>query len=440
MMRFAARFDSFFQRWLPSALSIAVLLTLVVFALALALTDAGPMDCIDAWGDGFWGLVKFTLHMTVIVFSGHMVAESPIVSRGLRVLAGVPRSPRQAVAFVALISLVLGYLHWGISLVACALLIRSVARRVEGVHYPLLVLAGYLGVACIFHAGLSASAPLMVATEGNEVKDWLSVGTVPVSTTLFSTFNIALAIVVVVLLVGIMTLLHPKPENVKPFAPEEDDDRLKPVGPRKTPADMLDKTPVLNLVIGGFGAVYLIHGFGWRDFSLGLGTVNLIFMSLAFMLHPSPDSLGAAAVRAIRTTHGIVLQFPLYAGIMGVIKGTGLSTVIADALANVSSPESFPVVVYGYSGVLNYFVPSGGSKFVAEAPYILEAAQALGVPEWKTIVAYSWGDMSTNIIQPFWAIPLLSVAGLKFRDIMAYALTVFMIYFPLCALAIYLFL
>ena len=438
------RLDRFFQRWLPSALSIAVLLTLFVFLLALILTDANPIDCVDAWGDGFWGLVKFTLHMTVIVFSGHIVAQAPIVAAALKKIASVPRTPRQAIAFVAFCSLILGFIHWGISLVACAALIRTVASRVKGVHYPLLVLAGYLGVACMFHAGLSASAPLMVATEGNEVGKWLSTGAVPVSMTLFSTFNLALAAIVLVTLTVLLSLLHPKPENVRPWKGEgaEAGDESGPSAPaeRRGPADFFEHTPILNWALGLIGTIYLVHGFWKRDFSLNLETVNLMFMTLAFVCHPSPASLGAAATRAIRATHGIVLQFPLYAGILGIIRGTGLSDVITDAMVSVSSENTYPVIVYGYSGVLNYFVPSGGSKFVAEAPYILDAARELGVPEWKVIVSYAWGDMSTNVIQPFWAIPLLSLAGLRFKDIMSYALAVFLVYAPLCALAIFLFL
>jgi short-chain fatty acids transporter len=164
------------------------------------------------------------------------------------------------------------------------------------------------------------------------------------------------------------------------------------------------------------------------------------FLTAAVLLHGTPASLLAASEEAAGVLHGIVLQFPLYAGIYGIFKSTGLSDRIGEAFVAIASPRTFPAVVYWYSGLVNYFVPSGGSKWAIEAPYLLRAAKDLGVAPEKVVLAYAWGDMATDLIQPFWALPLLAVAKVEFKEILGFLLLAFFVYVPLVSVAFLLFL
>jgi short-chain fatty acids transporter len=185
---------------------------------------------------------------------------------------------------------------------------------------------------------------------------------------------------------------------------------------------------VLHRLVGGLGLAYLVARVATAGANLTLDSVNLLFVSLGLVLHPTPASVIRAAEEAVRPLHGVVLQFPLYAGIYGIIKGTGLAAALASAFLSVATPRTFPLIVFWYSAVLDYFVPSGGGKWAIEALYVLRAGQALGVPVPEVAMAYAYGDMATNIIQPFWAIPLLGVARLEFRDILGYEILVFALY------------
>jgi short-chain fatty acids transporter len=423
-------------RWVPGALGVALLLTAVVFALAMGVAGAGPLDCVEAWGSGFWALLTFGMQMCLVLFTGGLIAGAPAVSRLLDRLASVPKTPRGAVVFMAVLSLALGYLSWGLSLVLGAVMVRRVARRVPGVDYPLLTVAAYMGVACIFHAGLSGTVPLLAATEGNFMVRDLGVPPIPVQYTLFSGLNLGLAAAAALLLPLIVFFLHP-PEGravAASLPPEEAADAMAPARPL-TPVERFERWGGLNRGIGAVGFVWVAHHI-MRTGSLDLDTLNFGFLMVGLLLHPSLASVERAAADAGRSLHGIVLQFPLYAGMFGVIKGTGLAAIICDWFVSFATRETYPAIVYVYSGIMNYLVPSGGSKWAIEAPYILLAGDTLGVPRPTTLTAYAWGDMSTNIIQPFWAIPLLDIARLSFREIMPYAFVIFVVYasLPLVAL------
>jgi short-chain fatty acids transporter len=307
------------------------------------------------------------------------------------------------------------------------------------VDYRLLVACAYFGLGATWHAGLSASAPLLVATPGHFLEKQL--GVLPISSTLFSPFNLGLTVAAVVGLTLLAWALHPAPERTVRIDPKLLDtlgDFVPPEPSReKTLAAWLDHSRLLNVLFGGLGLFWFVsflatHG-GWR--ALNLNLVNFLFLVLAVLLHGTPARLLKASEEAGTVVHGIVLQFPLYAGIYGIFKATGLTDRIGDLFISLSTPATFPAVVYLYSGVVNYFVPSGGSKWAIEAPYLLEAARSLGVGPEKVVMAYAWGDMATDLIQPFWALPLLTVAKLEFKDILGFLLVAFLVYLPLVTLA-----
>lgn len=436
LSRAAAALTRWSHRWIPSAFAIACLLTFVAFVLAI-LAGATPKRAIVEWGNGFWALLPFAMQMALVVLTGYIVSAAPLVERLFVQTARLARTPRLAVVLMAVVSMALAWVHWGLSIVGGALLVRHVARAQPRVDYRLLVAVAYFGMGATWHSGLSASAPLLVATPGHFLEG--RIGLIPVTQTIFSTFNLGLTIVVVALLTVLAALLHPTPEATVTIDPAVLDTLERfdsPVRPRDSSfATFIDHSPVVNLLIAAAGACWLGWHFSTKGFVLTLDVLNFTFLMLGVLLHRTPASLMAAAEQGSRLMAGVALQFPFYAGIYGIVSGTGLASILGEWMATVTPARWFPLAIYWYSGVVNYFVPSGGSKWAIEAPYLIDAAQRLGVPIDRVVIAYAWGDMATDLIQPFWALPLLAAARLDFRDIMGYELLVFVVYVALVSAA-----
>ncbi|HET8567612.1 MAG TPA: TIGR00366 family protein [Candidatus Limnocylindria bacterium] len=419
-------------RWVPDAFVIAVILSVIVFVLTLVFTGKGVDVVVKAWGQGFWVLLEFAMQMSLIILTGYVVATSPPFKRFLNWLAGLVHTPTSAIALMAFVSMALSLFNWGLSIVGSATFSRYMVRKNPAVDYRLLIASAYLGLGATWHGGLSASAPLLIATPNHAfVQQW---GVIDIGKTIFHPFNIVLVIVSVVLLTIVAPLLHPRREDTVTVTPEqvppEEPEVARPA--QLTPGQWLEHAPIINVVFGVAGLAYLVLYFTdpRTSFPAGvtLNTVNFFFLTLGILLHWTPASLLRAAQEGGTFIWGVVLQFPLYAGMFGMIRGTGFDQQIAQWFTSIATAQTYPVIVYWYSGILNYFVPSGGSKFAIEAPYIAEAAKSLGVPLNVTAIAYAWGDMATDLIQPFWAIPLLGIARLGFRDIMGFLLVMFLIY------------
>ncbi len=437
LQRVAGALTRWCTRYIPDAYVIAAVLTALVLAIAM-LAGATPRQAVTAWGDGFWGFIPFTLQMAMVILTGFVVADAPPVKRALRRLAAWPTTPRGAVLMTALVSMGLAWINWGLSIVASALLARRIARRKLGVDFRLLVATAYLGLGCMWHAGLSASAPLTSSDPTQEfVKKYLG-GPVPVTATVFSAFNLLLAAGVLIAMALLAAALQPRagvPASERAEADaagdsELDGDADDPPLPRpSTPAEWLERTPWLNLLVAGLVLAYLVLFIDSKGPQrITINHVNLTFLGLGALLHWTPASLLRSAERGGRYVWGVLLQFGLYAGVAGVLDKTGLASQLAGVFVRIATPETFPVLIVLYSGLLNYLVPSGGAKWFIEVQYVAQAAAALHVPTSTAIVAYAWGDMFTDIIQPFWAIPLLAVARLGFRDIMGYCLIFFLAY------------
>jgi short-chain fatty acids transporter len=428
-------------RWVPDAFSIAVLLTLLALALGLTVGGASPAQCVLAWGNGVWVLLSFAMQIALVIFAGYVLAVAPPVARALEALARVPGGPRSAVAWTAFLSMTLCWLNWGMGLIASAMLVRTIARARPDTDYRLLVAVAYLGMGTTWHGGPSGSVPLLFATPDTfMIQDGLLAGPIPLSATVFTAANLGLMATAVVVLTAFASLLHPRREDALAVAPATlrqlatFEPPARPAAP--TPAERLMYGPWLNRGLGVLALVYVLLRARLGTFAATLDSVNLVALALGLLLHPSPASLGRAAEEASRPLHGVVLQFPLYAGIYGIIKDTGLVESLTHALLAISTPGSCALVVFAYSAVLNYLVPSGGAKWAMEAPYVLGAAAELGVSATSVAMAYAYGDMATNLIQPFWAIPLLGVARLEFRDILGYELLLLTVYTVLVSAAL----
>lgn len=439
--RIGLRFERWVRLYMPDPFILALLLTLVTFALALGFTPYGMPELIQQWfagspgskDEGFWALLSFAMQMVLIVVTGEAVAASPLVHGQLKRLAGVPKTAWGATAFVSFISIALGWLHWGFGLITAALLTREVAAQAKfrglKLHYPLIGAAGYTAL-LIWHGGLTGSAPLLVNTPGHFLER--EIGLVPLSETLFNPLNYLVCGLLLVTVPFLLAAMTPKGDVIE--ISESTLEEMKPVTveiDRSTWAGRLDASPLTGWLIAALGLVFLVGYFKTKGPDLNHNIVNFSFIMLGLILHRSPVAYMKAVSNSMRGTAGVVLQFPFYGGIMGIMKASGLGHLIAGVFVSFSTAQTLPFFTYLSSVFSKLFVPSGGGEWAIEGPVMLAAAKELGASYGKTIMAVAYGNMVGNMFQPFWALPLLGIIGLKARDIMGYCLVVFCLAFPL---------
>ena len=425
------RLCRFTQRWIPDSWVVCMLLTVAALLLAMFGAGASLNESVLAWGDGMWALLELGMQFSIAMIAAHACVASRPVYRFLDWLAGLPdrNKPVQAIALIGAYALVTGYLNWALSVVASALFVPFVARRNPKADIRVIIAAAYLGICTIWHGGLSGSAPLILATPGNPLLAPASGEPVidrviPVTETLFIPFNLVFIAILGAVALAMVMLLHPR-QNVQTLTSEQID-RMMPTLPEEqppeTPAARMEASRgwiVLAAILIGYPLGYsmVTRGFGatWT-----INAYNAVFLVAALLLQGRPANLVRAFANGARTASGVILQFPFYAGIFGVINNTGLGAWLGELFVTFATTETYPLVVYFYSGFVNLFVPSGGSKWLIEAPYLLPAARELGVSATTTVLAYAYGDATTNFIQPFWAIPILTVTRLKFGDVLGY--------------------
>jgi short-chain fatty acids transporter len=474
------------ERWIPDAFIFALLATFFVLAAAVAATPSTVPDVIDAWGRGFWELIPFTLQMSLIIITGHVLATSPPIGRIVRAIAAWPRTPRGAVALVTFFTLAASWFNWGFSLVFGAVLAIEVARRVEDVDYRALASASVLGLGSIWAQGLSGSAALQMATPGAlqpQIRDIVAAnglvpgGIISFRHTIFLWQSITSVVIEMIVVTTVMWLatpppsrartardlgidLEPEPQspqrtrNKEPRTSEPGTQNLEPERERERerrtpnaervlpPGQRLEHSRVVTWLVVALGFAYLGRYF-WQAgdplSALTLNILNLAFLMVGFLLHGTPARLMRAVQNATPAVWGVILQFPFYAGIAGVITGTHLSRQVADLFVRVSTPATFPPLVAIYSAVLGVFVPSGGSKWVIEAPYVMQAAHTLKVHLGWVVSAYDLGEALANLVQPFWMLPVLGLFRLSARDVMGYTMVVFLAMTPVVIILVTLF-
>jgi len=416
--RMAHFFVVLVQRYLPDAYLFAILLTFVAFIMALALTGKGVMDLVAMWGNGLYGILAFAMQMILILVTGHCLASSKPVKSFLNTLASIPQNGTQAAMLNCFIAGVASFLNWGFGLVVAALLARELARRVKGTDYSFVVAAGYSGFV-IWHGGISGSIPLAVATKGHLVEKMT--GIIPVSATIFSSWNLIITWAIIITLPFLFKMMAPKADEVRVVDPELLAEPAEP--PRsasQTFATWLENSVAINMIFGIMGVAYLVQYFATKGPDLTLNIVILIFFIAGVILHMTPINYVRAMNEAIKGAGGIALQFPLYGGIQGIMVSSGLAAIIAKWFISFSTPFTFPLFTFIAGGVINLFVPSGGGQWIVQGPINIPAGMALGVDPAKVAMSIAYGDQWTNMIQPFWALPLLGIAKLGVRDIMGY--------------------
>ncbi|HRW25472.1 MAG TPA: TIGR00366 family protein [Spirochaetia bacterium] len=416
-------FSKIAKRWIPDAFVFAIILTIIVFALGMIIQGSSFMEMTTYWGGGMWDLLGFSMQMVLVLVLGSALAISKPVHRAMVAIAKVANTPGKAIVIITVVALVANYLNWGFGLIVSAILAKEIAKNSKGIHYPLLVASAYSGF-IIWHSGLSASIQLTVAAKNPVMEKFGEGAIIPTSETLFSAQTLIIAAILLVSIPVINMLMHPKKKEeiyeVDPaiFIEDSYEDEVKP---RKemTPAERQENSIVLALIIGVVGVIYTVMYFV-KGGSLGLNIVIFIFLVLGLLFHRTPIAYVKAITKSVATAGGIVLQFPFYAGIMGMMVKSGLAATFSNWFVSISTPQTFPFFTYLSAGLVNMFVPSGGGQWAVQGPIMMPAAKALGVSYAQTASAIAWGDAWTNMLQPFWALPLLAVAKLNIKDIMGY--------------------
>jgi short-chain fatty acids transporter len=423
MIKASAEFFSrIMQRWLPDTFVIAIILTAVVFLAGMFVQGQGIGAMADHWGNGVWKLLGFSMQMVLILVLGTVLAMSRPVKAALRAIAQRASTPAQGILLVTLASMLALWVNWGFGLVVGALLAREVASHVKNSHFPLLIAAAYSGV-LIWHSGLSGSIPLKISSASDDALSQLLNGqSVPLLETIFAWQNIAIIIALAISLPILNILMMPDKNSRLGLTIEEEPEPAVDLT-AMSPAEKLEHYPIINYLLVALAAVYLF-GFFSSGRSVSLNEINLCLLLAGLALHINPRNYLNAMSSAIGTSSGIILQFPLYAGVMGMMVGSGLAAEMSQWFVDVSTAQSFPVITFLSAGVVNFFVPSGGGQWAVQAPIVVPAAAELGVPVSKAAMAVAWGDAWTNMIQPFWALPLLALSGLNLRQIMGYCVVI----------------
>jgi short-chain fatty acids transporter len=441
--RFALRCSGWAERWFPDSWVFAALAVVIVSVAALA-TGAAPATTATAFGDGFWSLIPFTMQMAFVVIGGYVVASSPPAVKLIDLLARVPKNGRSAVAWVALIAMLASLLNWGLSLVFGGLLVRALARRTElKMDYRAAGAAAYLGLGAVWALGLSSSAAQLQANPASLPPSILAItGVIPFTETLFLwQSGVLLAILVVVsLVIAYATAPGPQSARDAQACGVDPSFSLPKLPPRTRPGEWLEYSPVLILLLVALAAGWLFHEFSTKPAITaisGLNTYNFLFIMTGALLHWRPRSFLDAVARAVPTTTGVLIQFPLYgsiAAVMTTVKGSDGVTLahhISTFFTQIASHDTYALLMGVYSAILGFFIPSGGGKWIIEAPYVMQVANELQYHRGWAVQIYNAAEALPNLINPFYMLPLLGVLGLKARDLIGFSFVQLLVHAPL---------
>ena len=442
LVQIALRFTTWAERWFPDAF-IFVAIAVVVVALAALANGASVAGVTKAFGDGFWSLIPFTMQMAFVTIGGYVVATSPPAQRLIDRLAMVPRTGRGAVGFIAAVSMISSLLSWGLSLIFGGLLARAIARRADlRMDYRAAGAAAYLGLGATWALGLRSSAAQLQANAASLPKTLLPItGVIPFTETIFLWQSMVVALVLVVISTVIAVWSAPSGGNAVTAQDLDVDLALREdkLPPRQQPGEWLEHSPVLTILLVALAIGWLVQEFTRQSAIVAisnLNTYNFLFLMLGLLLHWQPKRFLNAVARSVPATTGVLIQFPFYAAISYVltaarnVDGTSVSDVIAHAFVSVNTHDSFPLAMGVYSAVLGFFVPSGGGKWLLEAPYVMQAANELQVHLGWAVQIYNAAEALPNLINPFWMLPLLGILGIRARDIVGFTFLQLVVHLP----------
>lgn len=442
LARMALGFTNWAERWFPDAF-VFVALAVVIVAFAALVNGATPEAIAKSFGDGYWSLIKFTMQMALMIIAGYVVANSPPVERFIDWLASFPKTGRGAVAWAAAMCMITSLLSWAMSMIFGGLLVRALARRKElGMDYRAAGAAAYLGLGSVWALGISSSAAQLQANPASLSKALLAItGVIPMTQTIFLWQSGLLLAVIFLLSVVIAYFSAPsRAQAVTAEALGVDVSRASnELPPQTQPGEWLEYSPLLTLALVGLGLGWMFQEFKSQSLVTAisnLDTYNFLFLMAALLLQWRPKSFLRAVQNSLSCTGGILIQFPLYAAIAAILTGAknaagvSVSDQLAHMFVSLTNHDTFPIAMGIYSAVLGMFVPSGGGKWLLEAPYVMQAANELKVHLGWVVQTYNAAEALPNLINPFFMLPILGIIGLKARDIVGFTFLQFLAHTP----------
>ncbi|WP_040331219.1 short-chain fatty acid transporter [Acinetobacter rudis] len=448
--RMAIRISNWSEKWFPDSYVFA-LLGVIIVAIAALLIGAPAISISAAFGDGFWSLIPFTLQMTMLIVCGYVVSVSKPVEKMIRGLAKIPKDGRTAIVMIALLSLLISLIQWAMSTVLTALLVIALAKRKDlNMDYRAAAAAAFVGMGATWALGLSSSAAQLQANKDSLPENiYQLTGVIPFSQTIFLWQSIVIVLVLIVLSLAIAYWSAPKGPHVKTmldFGLQFDEESLTTQPNKdqqdviKRPGDWLETSPWLTIIVSVIGLFWIYAEFTTKDPMIAisnLNTYNFLFLILGLMLHGTPRSFLNAVYKAVPACSGVLIQFPLYGSIAYMmtkainVEGHSVSHYIASFFVSISNQETFPVIMGIYSAVLGFFVPSGGGKWIIEAPYVMQAANDLKVHLGWSVQVYNAAEALPNFINPFFMLPMLGILKLKAKDVIGFTVTQMIFHIPI---------
>lgn len=421
-----ARFERAVEQYCPDPLVFAILLTLLMLALAFGLTDTSPAAAISAWGNGLHSLLAFTMQMCLIIITAYVLAHTRAVNALLRGLGRLPRNALQAYSLVTVCSALLSLLCWPLGPIGGGIIAREVAldaqRRGIAVNYPLLAAAAFGGFV-VWEMGYSSSIGLAVATPGNPLETMVG-GTIPVADTLLAWWNLLTIVTTIATVLLTVFFFHYKHRGRTSAALPHRPDQVVAVEARTGLVGRMENGRALSTMLALLLFMFLGYWFATRGLDLSLNIVNWTFLALGLLLANSSLHYADLFANGARVASPVLLQYPLYGGMMGLALQSGLAEQFTDLIIRTASAESLPLIGFLSAGFINIFIPSGGAQWAIQGPTFIAAAQALDVDLAVVTMSIAWGDQWTNLIQPFCAVPLLAVTGLRLREIYSYCIVI----------------
>lgn len=418
IQRVSSFFTRIMRRYLPDPYVFAIILTLVTLVLGAILQHKTISQMAVYWGDGFWALLAFAMQMVLIVVTGYALAKTPLVDSLLVRISGIPKTPRGAIITATVVAGLASYINWGFGLILGTLLAQKLAVKIRGIHYPLLIASAYSGW-ILYGLGISATIPITMATPANPFLK-MAGGLLPLSHTIFQPAVIIDALILIIALPIVNSLIHPSHGVIDVDPSTWDSGQKKSQSTEAiTPAERMERSPILNILIGIIGVGYIVYHFASGG-GLDLNTINAIFLFLGIILHGSPRRYIDTVNDGVKSVGGIVLQFPFYAGIMGMMAGSGLVITISKWFVDISTTHTLAFWGFISSFIINFFAPSSGGHWVIQGPFMIEAAKQIGANLGKVTQAVQMGSSWNDLLQPFWLLPIISLARLNVRQIMGY--------------------
>lgn len=417
-----------FERLMPDAFVLAIALTaLVAVAAAIFAPQGTPAVILTSWYSGTFNILGFAFQMILILVTGHALAYSPPVQRGLTRLISTLRTPNQAVTVTFLVAAAASWINWGFGLVIGAVLAREVAKQIR-VDFAWLVAAAYSGFV-IYASGPSGSIPLSQASAGNalNIVEKITGHIVPFSQSIFGVFNVVPTLLVLVVMPFVLILVRPREGEMQVFVPPAESMAPAPDGTatRALFARRIERSAVGSLFLVAAGIGYVVVAWRSGQLTVDINLVIFLFLIAGLALHGSPLNYGDAVKNAAKQTGSMMLQYPIYGGIMGIMTATGLAQEISRSIAASASAETLPVLSFVSSIFISLVIPSGGGHWAVQGPFTIPAAVALNASIPATTMAVAMGEEVANMLQPFWALPVVAIAGIGIQRVMGFTVLTF---------------